>query len=140
MVQRTLLLAYKGIRRFHGEAKFSTWLYRITTNASHGLFRSRRAATRKLELYHEARAAEPPASLPHGENELEDLVTAFLSELTARQRQMMDLVDLQGYAPAEAAEMLGLNSNTARVHLLRARRHVREMILERAPSLAEDFG
>ncbi len=73
------------------------------------------------------------------DSELGPVVRKFLEELTERQRGMMDLVDLQGYTPMEAAEMLGINPNTARVHLLRARRHMRASLLARKPHVLEDL-
>jgi RNA polymerase sigma-70 factor (ECF subfamily) len=66
------------------------------------------------------------------------LVRAFFAELQGRQREVFDLVDLQGYTPAEAAEMLEIEPPTARVHLLRARRAIRERILAAHPTLMED--
>ena len=46
-----------------------------------------------------------------------------------RQREVFDLVDLQGLEPKEAAELLEMNPNTLRVHLLRARRRMRREML-----------
>ena len=46
-----------------------------------------------------------------------------------RQREVFDLVELQGLKPIEAADLLEMNPNTLRVHLLRARRAMREEML-----------
>ena len=43
-----------------------------------------------------------------------------LAWLPARQRQVLDLVNLQDFTPAEAADMLGLDGGTVRAHLHRA--------------------
>ena len=61
------------------------------------------------------------------------------AELRERQREVCERVELQGYAPAEVADMLVMNASTVRVHLLRARRTLRARIVERHPALAEDF-
>jgi DNA-directed RNA polymerase specialized sigma24 family protein len=58
--------------------------------------------------------------------------------LPARQREVFDLIDLQGYSPAEAAHLLAMNGTTVRVHLLRARRRLRTRILEMHPHIMED--
>src|ERR687898_1727496 len=42
VVQDAYLRAWKGIDRFRGDAQFSTWLYRITANASYTLVQKRR--------------------------------------------------------------------------------------------------
>ena len=45
------------------------------------------------------------------------------------QREVFDLVDLQGLKPREAADLLEMNPNTLRVHLFRARRSMRKEML-----------
>jgi RNA polymerase sigma-70 factor (ECF subfamily) len=69
----------------------------------------------------------------------ETLATArrALAGLPLRQREVFDLVDLQGHAPHEAAAMLGLSHGTVRAHLFRARRAVRAAILALDPALLE---
>ena len=42
VVQESYLRAWKGIRRFRGDAQFSTWMYRITANAAATLVQKRR--------------------------------------------------------------------------------------------------
>lgn len=68
------------------------------------------------------------------------LVRRLLRDLTATQRQVFDLVDLQGYRPAEAADVIGMNQKTLRVHLHRARRTLRRALIEADPALAEEYG
>ncbi len=73
-------------------------------------------------------------------NQLIEIVRSFFRELSERQREIFDLVDLQGYRPAEAAEMLGIDAATARTHLLRARRTIRGRIVDHYPELLEGAG
>lgn len=68
------------------------------------------------------------------------IVRAFFSELAPRQREVIELVDLQGLQPAEAAKILEVSPSTARVHLHRARRALREIILKRHPDVAREYG
>src|SRR2546427_2147932 len=49
VVQEAYLRAYRGLKRFRGDAQFSTWLYRITANCASTLL-SRRAKSRHDEL------------------------------------------------------------------------------------------
>jgi RNA polymerase sigma-70 factor (ECF subfamily) len=60
-----------------------------------------------------------------------------LARLPERQREVFDLVDLQGFAAHEVAALLGLDDGTVRAHLFRARRAVRAAILALAPTLTE---
>jgi RNA polymerase sigma factor (sigma-70 family) len=63
-----------------------------------------------------------------------------LEELSDRQREVFDLVDLQGIAAVEVGAMLGMEPVTVRSHLFRARRAIRKRILESHPELVEDYG
>jgi DNA-directed RNA polymerase specialized sigma24 family protein len=56
----------------------------------------------------------------------------LLCTLPTSQRCAFDLVDLQGFAPVDAARMLGLRPGTLRVNLLRARRAMRGRMLAAA--------
>ena len=61
-------------------------------------------------------------------------------ELTARQREVLDLSDMQGFNSQEIAEMLGVKASTVRVTLLNARRALRLRLLQLDPDLAQEFG
>ncbi|HEU0015225.1 MAG TPA: RNA polymerase sigma factor [Longimicrobium sp.] len=138
VAQRVLIKLHRGLHAFEGRSRFTTWLYRLTANAAveHG-----RARTRRLEVH---RGAAEPAPLTPGLEEriarLESertaaLVRGFFGDLPPRQRELVDLVDVQGYTAAEAAEMLDLEPATARVHLFRGRRALRERMLAAHPHL-----
>jgi RNA polymerase sigma-70 factor (ECF subfamily) len=49
--------------------------------------------------------------------------------LAWQQRKAVTLVDLLGFSAREAGELLGLDASTVRVHLSRARRHLRESLV-----------
>ena len=61
------------------------------------------------------------------------------SNLPVRQRAVVDLVDIQGHPPAEAAEMLELNPSTLRANLFKARRTLRGQLLARHQGVAAAF-
>jgi len=139
VAQRVLIKMHRGLHAFEGRSRFTTWLYRLTANAAveHG-----RARTRRLEVHRDA--AEPPPPLTPGLEEriarLESeqtaaLVRGFFGDLPPRQRELVDLVDVQGYTAVEAAAMLELEPATVRVHLFRGRRALRERMLAAHPTL-----
>lgn len=66
-----------------------------------------------------------------------DLVERFFDELPPRQREILDLVDFQGFTPAEVAEMLEMKGNTVRANLFKARRAIRERVLDARPEALE---
>jgi RNA polymerase sigma-70 factor (ECF subfamily) len=110
---------------------FRAWLYRATVNLVVDLRRSR-WRTRPAD-------DDELASMPAPTRDaLDALVGAetratlqrFVETLSARQRELIQLVDVDGYSAAEAAGLVGIDAATARVHLLRARRALRKRLLE----------
>lgn len=66
-------------------------------------------------------------------------VRASFRSLTPRQREVFQLVELEGWTAVEAAGQLEIAPATARVLLLRARRTIREDILRTDPELVEAY-
>ena len=137
ITQAALLRAQRALPDFSFAARFTTWLYSVTRSVASDWRRKQR---RREDLFAQ-RAATPDAhwdSPRLDEQELINLVHRYFADLPARQREVFDLVDLQGHAAADVAEMLGANPATVRVHLLRARRTIRERILQTNAALVED--
>lgn len=144
VTQETLVRLHGHIESFEGRSAFSTWLYQVTRSAAADLQRKRRRRERLvLKLKQDSLAA---AIGPRDDEQMADerraseLVKAFLEELSARQREIFDLVDLQGYSTVEAGAMLKIEPVTVRSHLFRARRAIRRRILESHPELVEGYG
>lgn len=143
VAQRVLVRVHRGLPDFRGDARFTSWVYRITARTTADLHRSREARDRKRDALEREAAVESstldPSEAVEG-RELTGLVRRFFRDLTGTQREVFDLVDLQGYRPAEAADLLEMNANTVRVHLHRARRTLRAALLEVDPDLAREYG
>ncbi len=145
VTQEVLVRLHRHLGGFDGRSRFTTWLYQVTRSAAADLHRKR---TRRERLVRTARLGLGGAEVvnPRGSETKADLdrasglVAVFLDELSDRQREVFDLVDLQGFAPAEVGAMLGMEPVTVRSHLFRARRSIRKKVLESYPELVEDYG
>lgn len=143
VTQRVLLSVHRGLGDVR-DGGFRAWLYRLTANAAADEHRTRRRSERLRDamLQHHAARAEEPADVHERLDAItvRRLVHRFAEQLPARQRQVFDLVDLQGFEPAEVAQMLDIAPATVRVHLLRARRRLRELLIESTPEIEEEYG
>jgi RNA polymerase sigma-70 factor (ECF subfamily) len=132
--QEALVRLHRGLRRYEGRAGFESWLYAVVRSAVADI---RRKKARRLEMRNrysflggrDAVADPAPVLERLDRRRLADRVAFFLRSLPARQREAMDLVDLQGVAPADAAARLGIADATLRTHLFRARRSLRTRLL-----------
>ncbi len=142
VVQHVLVGLSTRLTRFRGESRFTTWLYRLTRNAAADHFRN---ADRRKRAEGRAAADRATVTTTGGAatrmeaTETLDIVLAAYGRLPARQREVFDLVDLQGYRPSEVAEMLDMIPVTIRAHLHKARRAVRATILSSQPDFVEEY-
>jgi RNA polymerase sigma-70 factor (ECF subfamily) len=138
VTQAALVSAYRALPRFRFESKFETWLYRIVRRAvADWRRRQERWGRREAAVAYEESASE--ATIPNPDDaRLRRLVEAAFEELPARQREVFDLIELQGRSTTEVAALLDVAEPTVRVHLLRARRAIRGRVLEKHEALVED--
>ncbi|HXH56289.1 RNA polymerase sigma factor [Iamia sp.] len=131
VVQEAYLRAYRSIGRFRGEARFSTWMYRITANcASTQLGRRRRH--RHEELAEDLVVVDTRPELdPVAQADASDLrtrVAAALEELPPKLRAVVVLRDVYDLPHEAIAAELGISESAAKVRLHRARRKVKERL------------
>jgi RNA polymerase sigma-70 factor (ECF subfamily) len=131
VVQDAYLRAYKGIRRFRGDAAFSTWLYRITANCA-STYLVKRTKARHDELPDDAPVAdERPEVDPvlRADAELDrQRLTDALEQLPPDMRAVVVLRDVYDLPHEAIAAELGITEGAAKVRLHRARRKLRERL------------
>lgn len=141
VTQEVLITLHRTLRSFEGRSRFTSWLYRITRNAALGLVRKQQR-WQKWEQRESAALGVVDSDRQEAllRSEVGEVVKTLLRELPRQQRVVFDLVDLQGYAPTEVAEMLEMKPVTVRVHLHKGRRRIRAAIIDRHREIAEEYG
>jgi RNA polymerase sigma-70 factor, ECF subfamily len=131
VVQEAYLRAWKGIRRFRGDAQFTTWMYRITANASytHLQKRSRQRTTHLDDIDDpiDVRAEYAPEAAAESTAGLSELATA-LDQLPTKLRQVVILKDVYGLPHEAIAEELDISVAAAKVRLHRGRKRLRDLL------------
>jgi RNA polymerase sigma-70 factor (ECF subfamily) len=129
LAQETFLRAYEQLGSFRGQAKFSTWLYRIAVN---NCLNWRQSETRRCRLH--ANCAEE-MSAAHGTNgtappgdQANQQVQSALLKLSAKQRAAIVLTIYDGLNHAEAANLLGCSENTISWRVFAARRKLKRWL------------
>ncbi len=141
VAQNVLVRLSTHLDRYDGRSRFTTWLYRVTANAAGGFFRRVAARRRAVERWEQSDSGADAGSADllgriHAAD-VAGVVRTFFDDLPTRQREILDLADLQGFAPGEIADMLKMNPATVRAHLFRARRTLRTRMLDQHPALLE---
>jgi len=140
-LQEAFLAVYLRIGEFQGEAKLSSWLYRIVTNKALDIIRKRQrkteAATDALEdLGDDAGEWIPDqqATLPEDwaeRQEINDLIAEGLTHLSPKLRAAFVLFELEGLSMEEVAAALNVSPSAAKVRVHRARLALRQFLAQR---------
>jgi RNA polymerase sigma-70 factor (ECF subfamily) len=125
VVQEAFLRAYRGLRGFKGQAKFSSWLYRITLNLCRDWIRRERRAplvqvpegTDPVDLADQR--ASPTESVEDlvGRREMSRAVARAMTELPEEQRTAILLKEYHGLTFQEIADMLDCPLSTVKTRL-----------------------
>lgn len=124
VTQDVFLKVYRSLNSFKFEASFKTWLYRIAVNTALNHAKKRkRVTTREVEEIFEdpATVTQPDAGKRLEAEDSERKLKALLDRLNPDQRACIVLREIEGMDYQTIAANLGMNINTVRSRLKRAR-------------------
>ena len=129
LAQDVFLKVYRGLPYFRGEARLSTWIYRIVQNVCVAA-RARRPADVSLDHEDQAGRRFEPATADgaFGDIELRDRLEKAIAQLPDQQRMLIAAHYLNGVQYEALAEALDIPLGTVKTHLYRAKRRLRELL------------
>ena len=141
VAQEAFLKALKGLPAFRGEARFSTWLLRITFNEARGLLRRNRAnlfqSLDSPSIGEQSGLDSVPRDLADwreipsealARKELRQRIEQTLQLLPSIYREVLVLRDILHLSVAEAAQVIGISKDLVKTRLSRARLLMREAL------------
>ena len=136
-VQEAFLAAWQGLKFFRGEASFSTWLYRLASNACVDLLRResrhRTAAGPSLDdegVYLDVADSAPSPHAIAESNELKQQIEEGLRTLSPEHREVLILREIHQLSYDEIAQALSLDSGTVKSRINRGRKQLRNFLLK----------
>jgi len=133
IAQQVFVKAYFSLKRFDQRAALSTWLYKITVNECWDLLRKKKVrplvyesdlSEEQARQFDGSEKHEKPGPDTSETLEMRQHVDRLLAGIDERDRMMLILKEVEGFAVEEIAQMLDLNANTVKVRLFRARRRI----------------
>ena len=130
IAQQVFAKIYFSIKNFDFRSSLLTWIYKITVNECYDYLRKRRV--RKL-VYESDFSTEDSLRLENSEPATDqapavdqrlaqhDLILKLLAKISEEDRSLILLKEVEGHSVEELSEMLGMNENTIKVKLFRAR-------------------
>jgi len=143
IAQEAFISAYRSIRKFKAEAKFSTWLYRIVINYSKNRLKQMRGRDRRegvsLDDSGEIKTEgilnkslidcdNPGTHLEKREREAQ--VQKCITSLDDEHREVLVLRDIQGFSYEEIRDILKIPDGTVKSRLSRARRALKDCLIK----------
>jgi RNA polymerase sigma-70 factor (ECF subfamily) len=146
IAQQVFAKIYLSVRNFDFRSSLITWIYKITVNECFDYLRKRKV--RKL-VYESDMSEDEVRRVENTEPSVDrtlpadsslaqrDYVLKLLSRVSEEERMLLMLKEVEGYSVEELAAKTGMNENTIKVKLFRARQKLVKAAsrLERAPGL-----
>ena len=146
IAQQVFAKVYFSVRSFDFRSSLLTWIYKITVNECYDYLRKKKV--RKL-VYESDFTEEDAQRMRNAEPARErspaidvrlaqrDLAIKLLARLTEEERTLLLLKEVEGHSVEELAHMTGINENTIKVKLFRARQKLLKVArrLTRSPGL-----
>jgi RNA polymerase sigma-70 factor (ECF subfamily) len=142
LVQEVFVIAFRGLDRFRGDARLSTWLYRICVNVALGRIRTRKRRPNTIGV-NDLDATSPDPSLTDRpetpDKSLErrqdqERVYRALELLAPKKRIVLYLHEIEGLDLKQIAYLVDSNPVTVRTRLFYARREFYRVIAGEPPS------
>ena len=146
IAQQVFAKVYLSLRNFDFRSSLITWIYKITVNECFDYLRKRKVRrlvyesdlnedeVRRVENADPAVERQMPADSSLAQR---DYVLKLLMRVSEEERMLLILKEVEGYSVEELATRTGMNENTVKVKLFRARQKLIKAAqrLERAPGL-----
>ncbi len=139
ITQETFVLVHRRLHQYKGKVPLDAWVYQITRSIAFGKRRKakRRRSLTESELPGLATVYETDPGARVDRERAAAYIHHFFLSLPAKQREVFDLVDLQGHDPADVAKLIGSRPGTVRANLFKARASIRQHLLDAHPAWKE---
>jgi RNA polymerase sigma-70 factor (ECF subfamily) len=145
LVQEVFVIAFRGLDRFRGDARLSTWLYRICVNVALGRIRTRKRRPAAIGVTDLDQTSPDPSLVERPETPERSLerrrdqqrVYAALEQLAPKKRMVLYLHEIEGHDLKEIAYLVDSNPVTVRTRLFYARREFYKILAGEPPPPAE---
>src|SRR6202051_5393165 len=137
LTQEAFLLLFRKIHTCRGEARFSTWLHRLTSNLVLMRFRKKRYPEVSLDAALESQEEDSRPLMEFGGADLRLSgvidrlnLTRAIEQLPDGYKEVFMLHDVEGYEHTEIARILGRTIGNSKSQLFKARLRLRELLQE----------
>jgi len=118
LYQEIVLQSWSAYKRFQGDSKFSTWLYRISLNVSLTFLNKRKKASQLKE-----NSVHDISYEPQELSERADFLYRAIKQLAEIDRSII-MLHLDGFDNSEISDIIGISKGNTNVKLHRIKQHL----------------
>lgn len=139
LAQEAFLNAWRGLPNFKFDASFSTWIYRLTSNACISFLRQKKRRATVSAVYLDEDNEQQELSFPDPAPQPEERILKqeeharireALESLEPEYREALSLSVFAGQSYGQIAEILGVREGTVKSRISRAREKLRKKLLQ----------
>lgn len=128
LFQEILTNIWKGLDKFEGRSKVSTWIYRIAVNTSMAFFNKKNKELSKKEIIEKEMDQNPVEMSKDNERETIHNLHKAVSNLNKMEKAIVSLL-FQEVSQKEIAQILGYSENNIRVKIHRIKRKLKSILI-----------
>lgn len=128
ILHEAFIKVFNNFGKYNANRSLDTWIRRIVVNTAIDQYRRnktrRNADTHEMELLHQQQLGAEHTTA-------EEEILLCVQALPSKMRTIFNLYVMEGYQHNEIAEFLGIKASTSRSALVKARSHLRKMLIEK---------
>lgn len=127
--QDCFIKIWKNMNKYNPKIKFTTWMYKIVTNAAIDFLRaSKKMKLVSLENLNLSQVNNDQPDVQMSNKELGQMIEVITNTLSEKQKMVFTLRDLQGLKSEEVCEISGFSATVVKSNLYHARKMVRKKL------------
>lgn len=127
LFQEILTNVWRGLDRFEGRSKISTWIYRIAVNTSMAFFKKQHSETDKRNGIEKELRIESQDQANENEQEAIQRLHHAISDLNKLEKAIVSLM-MEDVSQKEIAEVMGFSENNIRVKIHRIKNKLKSLL------------
>ncbi len=130
VVQETLIKVWNKRDEMHTYDNMEAWCIRVARNLALDKLKSKHNKSVDIDNAYDLQSStqSPYSSTEHSDTM--SSINRFINKLPEMQKQVIQLRDIDGFSYQEISDMLKQNLNSVKVNLFRARKQVREQLIQ----------
>ncbi len=130
VVQEAMIRVWNKRAEMHTYLNMEAWCMRVVRNLSLDRLKSKQFNNNRLDETYNLHTGDRSPEEKTEINDTMENIHHFIAQLPAKQRQIIQLRDIEGFSYKEIGDILSLDANNVKVNLFRARKAVRENLLK----------